>query len=895
MSPGLAPIRRLAGCRLPCAGPAVSPPPITVWLLWALLLAGQAMAAAEFPGPRISQLPAPGLSVLATRLPGDATDELLVGMADGSLGLIRYIPTSVSFEQRQRLVVGGRVVGLMPWHGLPLSQQGVVVATADPDRVLFLRLWDAFPFLRPEASVDLDEDPGTMAWFGDLNGGRGQVAVSLPGIDAIAILTDDGGWRVSQTVAVGDEPLSLAGADLDGDGIREVIAAQRGVLSGDLAVLSLGPEGQAIARFIQVPGLTVGLVASYDAEGDGVTELAVTDRDLPRVAFLRVQGPDLVETDDVALTVPALDLTMWTLPDGSPALLAGNTDRGAAELVSLGAGGWGRRDTYYPGCRPLVLAPAEVDGDGLIDIATVGSVNNVLALMLAKPGPAFWGLPALALTALPGDFAHADFDGDGRADVLVAAAFEPRLSLFAGTAAGGLATTARNLSMGFSPGKFVAIEVDGDPVPELAALDVIAGQVVILDGVAQGGPVELARRDVGAFPTFLTAGDIDADGKADLLALPSDGSRVQLLFGEGGGAFSAAVTLTYEIATTRAALADLNGDGRLDVIGVDGISRVWWRVNLDGRTFGPGQWLNAGAGASALAVGDLDGDGDQDLVVACRIDQSLVSFENLGNGNLVRRTGSYVLDSEPAGVRIGDFDSDGRGDVVVNLRDADRLDIYLSLVPWNHLYALSVPTTPEVLEFGVTDVNGDGRDDLLALDNVLRMGVAHLNLDPSGVALEPRSLVLDCRQDGGLDVRLEPGMDGPWRLLAHVDGAWRPLADAAGTLVGRLDAESGVWRLTLDADDLVGWGRPTALRLEVTRPDGDTESSQAALRRPAPRRGSPEPRSGWPVPGRTRAIPSSVRASACRWTRTRRSSFTTCRDDAWSSWPMGIWRPGITN
>lgn len=827
-----------------------------------LCLAGQLLAAVpsssqvDFPGPLLSPLPEPGLSVLSARLPGETTEAMLVGMADGTLGLISYTAITGSFQLRQRLTVGGRVVGLMRWNGLPLLEAGVVAATADPDRVVFVKLGASFPYLRQVAAVDIEEDPGSLAWFGDLNSGQGEVAVTLPGVDAVTFLHDDGGWRVRQTLAVGDEPWSLTGADLDGDGVREVVAAERGVLSGDLAVISLAAGGRAEARIVRVPGLTAGLVASYDDDGDGVDELAVTDRDLPRVAFLKTQGSGFAAIGELQLSLPAGGLTMWTLPDGAPALMAGNADRGASGFGSRGEGGWVRHDTYYPGCRPQAMAAADFDGDGLTDIATVGAGAQVLALMLARPGPGFRGLPALALTALPGDFVRGDFDGDGRPDILVAAAIEARLSLFAGKPEGGLETTARELQLGFVPGELVAIEVDGDPMPELAVLDVGAGQVVILEVGAGGVFTELDRKQVGSFPTFLTAGDIDADGLVDLLALPADGSRVQLLFGQGSGALGDAVTLTYVIGTTRAALVDLNGDGRQDVVGIDGISRLWWRLNLGGRTFGPGQWLNAGQGAAALAAGDLDGDLDLDLVVACRVDQSLVSFENLGNGNLVRRSGSYVLDSEPAGVRVGDFDRDGRGDVVVNLRDADRLDIYLSIIPWNHLFAMSVSATPDVLDFGVTDFNGDGHDDLLSLDNTLRMGVAHLNLDPAGVALEPRSLTVECLADGGLEARLEPGLDGPWRLEARQGQAWSRLADAAGAAIGTLAAEAGVWRLSVSAAELEGWGPITALRLEVARPDGSAESREAAVDAPcaaAPVRGGPVWLAGpWPNPGNPR-------------------------------------------
>ncbi|MBK9472922.1 MAG: VCBS repeat-containing protein [bacterium] len=773
----------------------------------------------------------PCLSVLAVRLPGETTDDLVVGMAGGNLALAHFSAVSNALAIRQLLFLGGSLVQVLPWEGRPLADRGIIVAARDPDCVYFLRLADSYPYLQLEQTVELDEDPGTLAWFGDIPGGEGQLAVSLPGMDAIALLADDDGWRVRQTTAVGDDPYSLAAADLDGDGRPEVVAAQRGLLSGNLAVLTAAVDGQVTVRVVEAPGLAAGFVCALDGDGDGIAELAVADRQDPRLGLLRVSGAGFVTEAEITLTMTARQLTMWTLVDGQPALLASNVDRGAAEFASRTHDGWVRHETYYPGCQPAALAVGEFNGDGLPDVAAAAAGGSFLAMMMARPGPepGFWGLPALTFSSLPGDQTRGDFNGDGRPDVMVASALEPRLSLFVALEGGGISTLATEYELGFTPGKLVALELDADTPSELAVLDVLAGQVVLFDAVAGGAFAEMQRIDVGSYPAFLTSGDIDSDGSIDLLAVPSDGARVQLLYGEPGGGFEPAATLTYEIATTRAVLVDLNGDGRLDIAGVDGASRLWWRVNLGGRDFGPGQWLHAGNGASLIETGDLDGDLDHDVVVGCRLDESLVSYENNGAGGLVRRTGSHVLDGRPSALRIADLDEDGRGDVVVALADRGRFEVYLSIVPWNHLYSLSVRATPEVRDFAIIDANADGASDLLAIDSALRMGVAHLNIDPNSVALEPRALEAGCTAEGGLSVRLEPGLDGPWRLEARLSGGWRVLAEAGGAAAGRLDQEGGLWLLSLAAVELEQWGRPSALRLVIDLGDGRSESRLASL------------------------------------------------------------------
>ncbi|MBK7771014.1 MAG: VCBS repeat-containing protein [bacterium] len=578
------------------SGPAAFPRTLrrAFWRLVVRLLAFimPAGAVVTFPGPNTAAMSQPCLSVLAVRLPGETTDDLVVGMAGGNPAFWATFPRQQRACDPAASLLGGSLVG-DPEQG-PWPIAGSSVAARDPDCVYFLRLADSYPYLQLEQTVELDEDPGTLAWFGDIPGGEGQLAVSLPGMDAIAQLADDDGWRVRQTITVGDDPYSLAAADLDGDGRPEVVAAQRGLLSGNLAVLTAAEDGPATVRIVEAPGLTAGFVCAWDGDGDGIAELAVADRQAPRLGLLRVAGAGFVSDVEITLTMPARQLTMWTLADGQPALLASDVDRGAAEFASRTAEGWVRHATYYPGCLPVALAVGEFNGDGLPDVTAAASGGSFLAWMMARPGPepGFWGLPALTLSSSPGDQTQGDFNGDGRIDVMVASALEPRLSLFVALEDGGMSTLAIEHELGFTPGKLEAIELDGDAESELAVLDIIAGQVVLLDAVAGGGFAETQRIDVGSFPAFLTSGDIDADGSVDLLALPSDGTRVQLLFGEPGGGFQAPVTLTYEIATTRAVLFDLNGDGRLDVAGVDGASRLWWRINLGGRDFGPGQWLH---------------------------------------------------------------------------------------------------------------------------------------------------------------------------------------------------------------------------------------------------------------------------------------------------------------
>jgi len=121
------------------------------------------------------------------------------------------------------------------------------------------------------------------------------------------------------------------------------------------------------------------------------------------------------------------------------------------------------------------------------------------------------------------------------------------------------------------------------------------------------------------------------------------------------------------------------------------------------------------------------------------------------------------------------------------------------------------------------------------------------------VALEPRSLTFDCRDDGGLQVRLEPGWEGSWRLEARLPSGWRTLVEDGRADAGRIERDGNAWILDVRSVELEAWGRPSALRLLATGADGRIESRQEAVSGPCgggTASGGPAWLAGpWPNPG----------------------------------------------
>jgi FG-GAP-like repeat len=185
------------------------------------------------------------------------------------------------------------------------------------------------------------------------------------------------------------------------------------------------------------------------------------------------------------------------------------------------------------------------------------------------------------------------------------------------------------------------------------------------------------------------AGDLNADGRMDVVASDSGFANVVVMLASGAGSFAAPVKLSASSRAVGLALADLDGDGDLDIAspgfasnGVD-----VFRNNGSG-TFAPRVTYACGQQPIAVAAGDFDGDGQIDLAVA----NSFISAPGVGTVSLLRNVGgaSFVthatitvpghastsLNSRPHDVALQDIDGDGDRDLLVSSKNSNSLQIF---------------------------------------------------------------------------------------------------------------------------------------------------------------------------------------------------------------------------
>ncbi|WP_161499174.1 DNA/RNA non-specific endonuclease [Flavipsychrobacter stenotrophus] len=295
---------------------------------------------------------------------------------------------------------------------------------------------------------------------------------------------------------------------------------------------------------------------------------------------------------------------------------------------------------------------ADIDGNGQLDIIVpLPDAAYILVYLNTTSGigsnPTFAAPVSIAAGQFTSVAAIRDFDGDGKPDIALSAFLgSSTINILPNTSTVGSASFGSTIYIlaGATPSSVCIADLDHDGLPDVACVNSgysggtysgttisIAKNTSTYGSITFGTSVSLTA---GSGPLDIAAGDIDNDGKNDLVVTNSNSGNISVFINTStpgtltAGSFASAVNISSGSGSgstpTGIALADMNGDSKLDVVvsnNNDNTVSVF-RNLVTGSTvtlsLATPQNIATGQKPVTVTIGDLDGDGYPDIVTGNR-------------------------------------------------------------------------------------------------------------------------------------------------------------------------------------------------------------------------------------------------------------------------------------
>lgn len=468
-----------------------------------------------------------------------------------------------------------------------------------------------------------------------------------------------------------DDAAGLAISATLGSDVRVFTQAIRNVNDG-LSVLNIAQGGleqfsSIVTRIKELSEQAAnGTFSLEQRKSMHVEAKALVDEFNRIVQTTKFNGQQIFNYSNGQLVIQAGAGPSTTIAIDQNALLAANV--GAVTFKSA---------VTYGGYNTQDIAINDLNGDGINDIAISGGSPSVLGILLGNSDGTFRAITTYTAggSGQNRSLTAADVNGDGKMDFILGSQNSASFTVFTGRGDGTF-----NTAVSYQSGN-------------------------------------------AAETRFVTAGDLNGDGFIDIVSTDATSNSYSINYGNGNGTFRAAATTFLMGANSpyRPQLADLNNDGRLDILVNDGSGAINVVLNQGNGSFATPKSYAVTLNSANAVIADFNQDGFLDVAKGSFGVTSInIAFGN-GDGSFTAAT-TYAGLGAPAYVAGGDMNGDG----IIDIVNSGGAGIEVRLGNGDGTFRYSATTTmPGNSNLAITlgDTNNDGVLDIVT-DRVGVDGVA---------------------------------------------------------------------------------------------------------------------------------------------------------------------------